>query len=205
MNLYLIAKTTVKDLVIDYIDVVLTNGCRVSLNWNESEIERTPDGFKASYKGIHLSENSAYVHFAELEEMMVITMGLYSEAGGPLDIYVAELQIADDEQSLSRQGVFSTEDFLKSDDYWENLKNFTREWLKEYNSYPHEVFNLDEPNDTSALYDFAYDMKEEIETSEYNPYPQEPKAFDYWYDEFVEDYVIPMLKHIAYETKTGVI
>lgn len=205
MIIYLTVKTTVKDLVIDYIDVILTNGRRVSLNWDESDIIRTSNGVEACYKGIHLSEDSAQVHFAELDEMSIVTIGLYSESEKAMDIYVSDLTIEENGQTLNRKDLFQTEDFLKSDDYCENLKNFTREWLKEYNSFPSDVFSIDEPDDTSALYDFAYDMKGAVEHSEYNPYPIEPKAFDYWYDEFVEEYLIPMFKHIAYETKMGMI
>ena len=47
MILYLDARTTVKDLIIDYIEVELANGETASLNWDESEIERTGNGFSA--------------------------------------------------------------------------------------------------------------------------------------------------------------
>ena len=52
-------KTKIKDLVIEYIEVVLKNGQFVNLNWDYSEIEREDDGFSAFYrgrkgKGLHL-------------------------------------------------------------------------------------------------------------------------------------------------------
>ena len=37
MRLYLTAKTAMKDLVIDYIEVNLKNGKTISLTWDESE------------------------------------------------------------------------------------------------------------------------------------------------------------------------
>ena len=37
MRLYLTAKTAMKDLVIEYIEVRLTNGKEVTLSWDESE------------------------------------------------------------------------------------------------------------------------------------------------------------------------
>ena len=42
-------KTKIKDLVIEYIEVVLKNGQFVNLNWDYSEIEREEDGFSAFY------------------------------------------------------------------------------------------------------------------------------------------------------------
>ena len=52
MILYLDARTTVKDLMIDYIEVELANRETASLNWDESDIGRADDGFSARYKGV---------------------------------------------------------------------------------------------------------------------------------------------------------
>ena len=52
MTLYLEATTTIPDLFIDYIEVRLASGESASLNWDESEIYRNPDGFGAKYKGV---------------------------------------------------------------------------------------------------------------------------------------------------------
>ena len=49
MTLYLEAKTTIPDLFIDYIEVRLASGESASLNWDESEIYRNPNGFGAKY------------------------------------------------------------------------------------------------------------------------------------------------------------
>lgn len=52
MTLYLEAATTIPDLFIDYIEVRLASGESASLNWDESEIYRNPNGFGAKYKGV---------------------------------------------------------------------------------------------------------------------------------------------------------
>lgn len=52
MRLYLTAETSIPDLYIDYIEVLLKSGEEVSLNWDYSDIERTPSGFSARYKGV---------------------------------------------------------------------------------------------------------------------------------------------------------
>ena len=56
MILYLDARTTVKDLMIDYIEVELANRETASLNWDESDIGRADDGFSARYKGVYFGE-----------------------------------------------------------------------------------------------------------------------------------------------------
>ena len=54
MRLYLTAETSIPDLYIDYIEVLLKSGEEVSLNWDYSDIERTPSGFSARYKGVYI-------------------------------------------------------------------------------------------------------------------------------------------------------
>ena len=49
MTLILQGTTKTKDLIIDYIEVQLSSGKTVSLNWDESGIDRTPEGFDAKY------------------------------------------------------------------------------------------------------------------------------------------------------------
>ena len=48
--------TDMKDLIIDYIEVKLVTGEIASLNWDESEVGRTDDGFTAQYKGVCFDE-----------------------------------------------------------------------------------------------------------------------------------------------------
>ena len=56
MILYLQATTNVQDLIIDYIEVKLKSGKTVSLNWDESGINRSETGFDARYKGVYFDE-----------------------------------------------------------------------------------------------------------------------------------------------------
>lgn len=53
MRLYLTAKTAMKDLVIDYIEVNLKNGKTISLTWDESEFGIEDGLFTARYKGVY--------------------------------------------------------------------------------------------------------------------------------------------------------
>lgn len=52
MILYLDAKTNIKDISVEFIDVKLNNGEVVPLSWDESCIDRDDDGFSAKYKGV---------------------------------------------------------------------------------------------------------------------------------------------------------
>ena len=56
MRLYLTAKTAMKDLVIDYIEVNLKNGKTISLTWDESEFGIEDGLFTARYKGVYFDE-----------------------------------------------------------------------------------------------------------------------------------------------------
>lgn len=49
MTLYLDARTNCSDLMVDFIEVQLSNGEVVSLNWDESGIDRDNVGFSARY------------------------------------------------------------------------------------------------------------------------------------------------------------
>ena len=80
MTLILQGTTKTKDLIIDYIEVQLSSGKTVSLNWDESGIDRTPEGFDAKYKGIYLNGEYANGRLDELRGMQVVDLGLYSES-----------------------------------------------------------------------------------------------------------------------------
>ena len=79
MTLYLEATTTIPDLFIDYIEVRLASGESASLNWDESEIYRNPDGFGAKYKGVYFGEEPANGRLDELCDMVITDIGLYSD------------------------------------------------------------------------------------------------------------------------------
>ena len=47
MLLVVKAETSIKDLVIDYIDVICASGKTISLNWEQSDVSKTSTGFYA--------------------------------------------------------------------------------------------------------------------------------------------------------------
>lgn len=100
MILYLQAKTTATDLMIDYIEVSLKDGTTVSLNWDESYIDRDETGFGATYKGVCFNEEHADGRIDELREMQVIDVGLYSEAQAPATILVTEMEFVDGDKRI---------------------------------------------------------------------------------------------------------
>ena len=71
LTLYLEATTTIPDLFIDYIEVRLASGESASLNWDESEIYRNPDGFGAKYTGVYFGEEPANGRLDELRDMVI--------------------------------------------------------------------------------------------------------------------------------------
>ena len=77
MILYLSASTDLEDLVIDYIEVKLVTGETVSLNWDESDIERLDTGFHARYKGVYFDEEYANIVIKEM---------IFEDAGEQYDL-----------------------------------------------------------------------------------------------------------------------
>ena len=100
MILYLKAATSVPDLVIEYIEVALRNGKTVSLNWDESHIDRTKTGFYAKYKGVYFNEKYANGKLDELVGMKIVEVGLYSETEATGGITILEMLFEDDGQEL---------------------------------------------------------------------------------------------------------
>lgn len=93
LTLYLEAKTSIPDLFIDYIEVRLASGESASLNWDESEIYRNPDGFGAKYKGVYFGEEPANGRLDELRSMVITDIGLYGKtvvATGKLENYTRD-------------------------------------------------------------------------------------------------------------------
>lgn len=100
MTLYLEAKTSIPDLFIDYIEVRLTSGESASLNWDESEIYRNPDGFGAKYKGVYFGEEPANGRLDELRSMVITDIGLYSDTISEPQITISEMEFVDNGRSL---------------------------------------------------------------------------------------------------------
>ena len=87
--------TSSPDLFIDFIEVRLKSGQTVSLNWDESEIERTETGFSARYKGVCFGEEYANGRIRELQNLKVDEVGLYSESGEVTDCTIDEMVFED--------------------------------------------------------------------------------------------------------------
>lgn len=100
MTLILQGTTKTKDLIIDYIEVQLSSGKTVSLNWDESGIDRTPEGFDAKYKGIYLNGEYANGRLDELRGMQVVDLGLYSESESTASLVIDEMAFTDGEDEL---------------------------------------------------------------------------------------------------------
>lgn len=95
MILYLSASTDLVDLVIDYIEVKLATGETVSLNWDESDIERLDTGFNARYKGVYFDEEYANAKLDSLRKMQIDKIGIYAESGSYSDIVITEMIFED--------------------------------------------------------------------------------------------------------------
>lgn len=79
MNLSITVKTSIPDLVVDFLEVELGSGKTASINWDESGISRCSDGFSATYKGLCFNEDSAQGRLHELLSLNIIGAGVYCE------------------------------------------------------------------------------------------------------------------------------
>ncbi len=100
LTLYLEAKTSIPDLFIDYIEVRLTSGESASLNWDESEIYRNPDGFGAKDKGVYFGEEPANGRLDELRDMVITDIGLYSDTIPETKITISKMEFVGNGRSL---------------------------------------------------------------------------------------------------------
>lgn len=215
MILYVEAKTNVKDLVIEYIEVILNNGRRVSLNWDESEITRTNDGFEAKYRGVYFGEEYANGCIDQLDMMGIADVGVYTEdeSDDPIQLTIEEMQFIDNtkygaEKTLSVSQPFSSVDLDASKEFYEKVETFVQEWLKKYPDYIDSLRDFEDiADEPDKFYDEAYDMKQDVEESDLNPYDEESRSenedygamFDEWYDGLCDEVLVPMIRNIAYK------
>ena len=106
------ADTSVKDLVIDYIEVICESGRSISLNWEQSNVRKTETGFYADYLGVCFNDKLADGKLHELYGMQVDVIGLYSEQKGKLDIDVKEMYFYEDDKELVEFKYSDTKDFF---------------------------------------------------------------------------------------------
>lgn len=95
MILYVTATTKIPDILIDYIEVELTDERVVSLTWDESGINRSDEGFDARYKGVQFDEEYANGRLAELRDFKIIGMSLYSPTELPCDLKITQMIFED--------------------------------------------------------------------------------------------------------------
>lgn len=100
MTLYLDARTNCSDLMVDFIEVQLSNGEVVSLNWDQSGIDRDDAGFSARYKGVYLGEEHANGRLNNLREMKIQMVQVYTELGIPVTFQIDEMFFVDAEEEL---------------------------------------------------------------------------------------------------------
>ena len=96
-------------MFIDYIQVKLKSGEEVSLNWDYSDIERTPSGFSARYKGVYFDEEHANGRIEELRDMKITDIGVYFESKHEQDIKIEVMDFVDDDKQL----VFSPPELIQ--------------------------------------------------------------------------------------------
>lgn len=100
MILILKAITKTPDLIINFIEVELQSGKTISLNWNESSVERIKDGFIAWYEGVCFDEDHADGKLDDLQNMQIVDIGLYSESKAISDITIEEMLFEECEKSM---------------------------------------------------------------------------------------------------------
>ena len=136
MRLYLEAKTAMKDLVIEYIEVRLVNGKTITLTWDESEFGIEDGVFTARYKGVFFDDNYGNGRYKELIGIQITEIGVYSENDEPVTIAVTHLTVEDELNRLVYVGLL----------YQEGIFGFSVPLGDE-----HEVKIPEEPIDCSQL------------------------------------------------------
>lgn len=214
MVLYLQACTDTPDLIIDFIEVKLKDGRTVSLNWDESYIDRDSDGFSAKYKGIYFNEEYANGRIDELKDMKIVEVELYTETDENPKLSIDKMTFVDGDYDelifmYPYQNCLSNID----KDVVKGYKSFMLKWMKD-NDYDLKNFSdIEEKDAICSFFDIAYDMKFEF-TEKYNPFDEKERlkpeyfsSLDLWYDEMVGDIIIPTLKVLKkeklYEVQNG--
>lgn len=108
MILYLDAKTNIKDISVEFIDVKLNNGEVVPLSWDESCIDRDDDGFSAKYKGVYFGEEYANGKLDLLKGATIEYVELYYEKDYENPYFVINsMEFEDNEKQLDMEVNYS--------------------------------------------------------------------------------------------------
>ena len=101
MDIFLTCKSDAEDLVIDFIELKLKTGETVSLDWDQSYVDRGQGGrFEAAYEGINICGKSARGKLSKLEGAAITEVGLYSESRGRADLDILEMSIREGSRKL---------------------------------------------------------------------------------------------------------
>ena len=208
MLLMVKANTSVKDLIIEYIEITNELGKNITLNWEQSEVTRTDTGFEGSYLGVCFGEKLADGKLSELYGMTVDAIGLYSEQKGKLDIEVTEMYFYEDDKDLTFENPYRAEDNEAFVELRSKFEKFVKEQIEPSDEEFFTAFTENE--DESGLYDIAYNLKPIIQDNEFNPFSADERAsedydqaLDDWFDGFIESDILPILRRVAYERKEG--
>ncbi len=210
MDLSVKVQTGIKDLIIDFIEVINKKGKSFSLNWNESLVRRTEDGFVANYYDVNFEKQVAPNKFDDLDGMKVSIVGLYSEEEKPLDIGIKKMrfEVETPRGKIDKKifsDVYQTADNDQETTFRDRLISFVEERAK---GALQELWQAVKRHDDSTLEQFAYDMKSEIFHGTINPFTRKERRnkdyfliFDDWYDCLVADVLVPTLKRAVRESR----
>ena len=95
MTLYLSVDTDIEDLEIDYMEVRLSTGETVMIDWDESDIAREEDGFDARCKGVYFNEEYANGKLSSLHGMQIEHVNLYTESENDSEIVITDMTFED--------------------------------------------------------------------------------------------------------------
>ena len=107
MEITIKGSASVKDLIIDFIEVELKSGQTVSLNWDYSNVDRNDNQFEARYSGIYFGEKSADDRIDDMEDLIINTVGMYSESSETADLEIKEMIVEEDGKVLCFTNPFS--------------------------------------------------------------------------------------------------
>ena len=83
---------------------------------------------------------------------------------------------------------------MKTENSIKALEEFILKWARK-----HRYLDRNNTLKGRQLYDVGYDLKSDIERSQFNDAPRD--CFDYWYDLFLDDCIVPILLAHGAETE----
>lgn len=95
MIMYLQVKTKVPDLRIELFKMRLKSGEIVTVDWDESELERESDGFNVRYKGVYFDDEYANGRLEEIDKPDITSVKVSSELEEKADLVITDVEIMD--------------------------------------------------------------------------------------------------------------